>query len=236
MEFSKAGRMTRLSPYRTPGYRKAMRGALAIAVSFVPVILDWTCHNHIAAVGNPVSVKEKEPSSSLTREDEVQKKHLPGQLGSFDYEPQVLTDGKDYDYIVVGCGTTGCPLAATLADDGRSVLVIERGPVRSFETSLNAMEASRTGPAMDDDGISESYRTTQGVRTRSAAVMGGRTALYPATYAEESPSYFRYLTQALPKAQWDQTLIDEASSYVRRVLEKVATPVNAQTEVFEETL
>lgn len=45
--------------------------------------------------------------------------------------------------------------------------------------------------------------------TRSAAVVGGRAALYPATYAEESPSYFEYLTHALPEAKWDQTLIDE---------------------------
>lgn len=38
---------------------------------------------------------------------------------------------RKYDYIVVGGGVVGCPLARTLAESGKTVLLIERGGSRS---------------------------------------------------------------------------------------------------------
>lgn len=46
------------------------------------------------------------------------RKDLYGQPLAFNDGRQIPTDDKLYDYIVVGCGTSGCPLAATLAGNG----------------------------------------------------------------------------------------------------------------------
>ncbi|KAF9892638.1 hypothetical protein FE257_001040 [Aspergillus nanangensis] len=51
--------------------------------------------------------------------------------GSEGPEPVPIPDGLAYDYIVVGGGAAGLPLVDRLSEAGKSVLLIERGPVSS---------------------------------------------------------------------------------------------------------
>ncbi|XP_054166540.1 L-sorbose 1-dehydrogenase-like [Oppia nitens] len=46
----------------------------------------------------------------------------------------------NYDYIVVGAGSSGCPVARRLSDRGYSVLLLEAGPVQSFITDVPGVE------------------------------------------------------------------------------------------------
>ncbi|KAJ9551016.1 hypothetical protein OSB04_015061 [Centaurea solstitialis] len=60
----------------------------------------------------------------------------------FTYEATDFTPAHEYDYIIVGGGTAGCPLAATLSEKF-SVLLLERGGVAGsdpnvlYETNLH---------------------------------------------------------------------------------------------------
>ncbi|GKB11645.1 (R)-mandelonitrile lyase-like protein [Tanacetum coccineum] len=53
----------------------------------------------------------------------------------FTYETTDFTLAQEYDYIIVGGGTAGCPLAATLSEN-YSVLLLERGGVASFDANI----------------------------------------------------------------------------------------------------
>ncbi|PFH32827.1 GMC oxidoreductase [Besnoitia besnoiti] len=98
-----------------------------------------------------------------------------------------------YDFIVVGCGAVGCPLARTLADAGNRVLVLERGKERAKEKTPHAMDIFGAGKAVADETLSQLIQTNQGVRSQAAAVMGGGTSINMAIVAMENKEYFEYL-------------------------------------------
>lgn len=123
---------------------------------------------------------------------------------------EALAVGKHYDYIVVGGGTAGCAIAATLSAN-YSVLVIERGGspygVRSIEnergvfTSLSNTD-KHTSPAQDfvsEDGVT-------GVRGR---VLGGTSALNFGFYSRANLPYILSMG-------WNVTQVMEAYEWVEK--------------------
>eukprot|EP00070_Physeter_catodon_P037210 XP_028344104.1 uncharacterized protein LOC112062824 [Physeter catodon] len=110
---------------------------------------------------------------------------------------QAIPEDPDvYDFIIVGCGAAGCPLASYLALKGE-------------------------GMAIGDEAISQPYVTRKGIRTHVAAVMGGGTAIDLAIYVEETKDYFDYLNKQYPAYKFHWLTIqqgDEAISqpYVTR--------------------
>uniref|UniRef100_A0A2K1YD51 Glucose-methanol-choline oxidoreductase N-terminal domain-containing protein n=1 Tax=Populus trichocarpa TaxID=3694 RepID=A0A2K1YD51_POPTR len=124
-------------------------------------------------------------------------------MSSVSSAPHVLY----YDYIVIGGGTSGCPLAATLSQ-GASVLVLERGGspygnpkimnIANFADSL-----SDTSP----NSASQQFISDDGVYNARARVLGGESALNAGFYTHASVDYMR-------KAGWNPEFVDESYAWV----------------------
>jgi choline dehydrogenase-like flavoprotein len=75
---------------------------------------------------------------------------------------------KLYDVIVVGAGAGGCPLAQTMAEQGLSVLLLERGG----EQVYNSHQLITSLAAIADE-CAESIRSVSGVTVTTGNCMGG---------------------------------------------------------------
>ncbi|GLT70276.1 hypothetical protein SLA2020_423670 [Shorea laevis] len=116
-----------------------------------------------------------------------------------------------YDYIIIGGGTSGCPLAATLSQGAR-VLVLERGGspynnpnitnIANFAASLE--DTSPTSPA-------QQFVSQDGVFNARARVLGGGSALNAGFYTHASPNYVK-------EAGWNQTLVNQSYEWVERLV------------------
>ncbi|CEM37164.1 unnamed protein product [Vitrella brassicaformis CCMP3155] len=124
-----------------------------------------------------------------------------------------------YDYIVVGGGAAGAPLAATLAEDGDTdVLLLERGGYRS--ENWEGKIIAGLGIGLRNPEISQDLVTTENHITQLANVLSGGTALSAGVYIEENAQYFDALRAK--GANFDQRIVDNAFEWVR---EQVATPM-----------
>ncbi|KAL1559200.1 (R)-mandelonitrile lyase [Salvia divinorum] len=101
-----------------------------------------------------------------------------------------------YDYIIVGGGTTGCPLAATLSE-GFRVLVLEgRGggipfgvpnlmSRNSFLTTLMEVDAH--------DSPAQAFTSEDGVPNARGRVLGGSRAINAGFYSKANPGFYAKL-------------------------------------------
>lgn len=98
-----------------------------------------------------------------------------------------------YDYIIVGGGTAGCPLAATLSQN-YSVLLLERGG--SPYGNPNITNLSTFGSALSDlspASPSQRFISEDGVINARARVLGGGSCLNAGFYTRAPPDYIRYI-------------------------------------------
>lgn len=121
-----------------------------------------------------------------------------------------LPSEDSYDYIIVGGGTAGCPLAATLSQKFR-VLVLERGGigysdpnVMNQEGFLRTLMDSRTynSPA-------QLFTSEDGVPNARGRVLGGSSAINAGFYSRADGDFFT--TSGLP---WDLKLVNESYEWV----------------------
>uniref|UniRef100_A0A7N0ZXS6 Glucose-methanol-choline oxidoreductase N-terminal domain-containing protein n=1 Tax=Kalanchoe fedtschenkoi TaxID=63787 RepID=A0A7N0ZXS6_KALFE len=113
-----------------------------------------------------------------------------------------------YDYIIIGGGTAGCPLAATLSQGGASVLLLERGG--SPYCNPNITNMGEFGAALWDlspSSPSQRFVSEDGVINARARVLGGGTCLNAGFYTRASGSY-------VEQAGWDGRLVNESYSWV----------------------
>ncbi|CEM31533.1 unnamed protein product [Vitrella brassicaformis CCMP3155] len=116
--------------------------------------------------------------------------------GSFLHEPQIGGKGAAYfDYIVVGGGAAGCPLAFTLAEDGYHVLLIERGG--KLEEHPEALTPWGWGPGLNNPDLAQQIRTIDRTITHVGNVLSGGTALTAGLQIAEVAEYFDYLEHEL---------------------------------------
>ncbi|KAK1416887.1 hypothetical protein QVD17_26006 [Tagetes erecta] len=116
---------------------------------------------------------------------------------------------KKYDYIIVGGGTAGCPLAATLSQN-YSVLLLERGgvPFTNINVSLLSnfhLTLADTSPS----SASQFFVSTDGVFNARARVLGGGTSINAGFYTRASTRYVK-------RVGWDAKLVNESYRWVEK--------------------
>ncbi|KAH7557555.1 hypothetical protein ACOSQ2_027614 [Xanthoceras sorbifolium] len=114
-----------------------------------------------------------------------------------------------YDYIIIGGGTSGCPLAATLSENA-TVLVLERGgspysnprmtDMTNFATSLSDISPT---------SMSQQFISEDGVYNARARVLGGGSVLNAGFYTRASAHYVR-------RVGWWQPLVDQSYQWVEK--------------------
>ncbi|XVF13220.1 hypothetical protein REPUB_Repub08aG0189600 [Reevesia pubescens] len=114
-----------------------------------------------------------------------------------------------YDYIIVGGGTAGCPLAATLSQNA-TVLLLERGGSPYGDPNISNM-ASFGAPLSDLSRWSPSQRfiSEDGVINARARVLGGGSCLNAGFYTRAASEYVR-------QAGWDGRLVNESYQWVEK--------------------
>ncbi|KAG2312395.1 hypothetical protein Bca52824_023952 [Brassica carinata] len=114
-----------------------------------------------------------------------------------------------YDYIIIGGGTSGCALAATLSQNA-TVLVLERGgspydnptatDIQNFATTL-----SNTSPK----SWSQLFVSEDGVYNTRARVLGGGSVLNAGFYTRAGDDYVK-------EAEWKSDEVEAAYEWVER--------------------
>ncbi|WOG99154.1 hypothetical protein DCAR_0518502 [Daucus carota subsp. sativus] len=94
--------------------------------------------------------------------------------------------GKAYDYIIVGGGTAGCPLAATLSQNF-SVLLLERGGVPFTNRNVSFLRNFHISLAdLSPTSASQYFISSEGVFNSRARVLGGGTCINAGFYTRPS--------------------------------------------------
>ncbi|KAM7494550.1 hypothetical protein LguiB_029159 [Lonicera macranthoides] len=115
-----------------------------------------------------------------------------------------------FDYIIIGGGTSGCALAATLSQSTATVLLLERGDSPYTYPNVNhitgfAATLADTSPT----SASQLFVSSDGVINHRARVLGGGSALNAGFFTRASEMY-------VGRVGWDQRLVNESYEWVER--------------------
>ncbi|XP_022148088.1 protein HOTHEAD-like [Momordica charantia] len=114
-----------------------------------------------------------------------------------------------YDYIIVGGGTAGCPLAATLSQKF-SVLLLERGGVPFANSNVSFLKNFHITLAdISPTSASQAFISTDGVLNARARVLGGGSCINAGFYTRAS---WRFIE----KVGWDAKLVNESYPWVEK--------------------
>ncbi|KAJ8767665.1 hypothetical protein K2173_018223 [Erythroxylum novogranatense] len=128
---------------------------------------------------------------------------------SFVHDASLAPPISHYDYIVVGGGTAGCPLAATLSQKA-TVLLLERGG--SPYGNPNITDLANFGASLSDlspTSPSQRFISEDGVINARARVLGGGSCLNAGFYTRAANEYVRHVG-------WDGVLVNESYNWVER--------------------
>ncbi|WOL20400.1 protein HOTHEAD-like isoform X1 [Canna indica] len=119
------------------------------------------------------------------------------------------TLSKGYDYIIVGGGTAGCPLAATLSQN-YSVLLLERGGSPYGNLNISYMQNFHISLADNSpNSPSQPFISTDGVINARARVLGGGTCINAGFYSRASSRF-------IEEAGWDSGLVNESYPWIEK--------------------
>ncbi|KAL0012745.1 hypothetical protein SO802_007853 [Lithocarpus litseifolius] len=119
-----------------------------------------------------------------------------------------------YDYIIVGGGTAGCPLAATLSHSYK-VLVLERGGVPHGETNLMSQEGFLATLMEADtyDSPAQPFTSEDGVQNARGRVLGGSSAINAGFYSRADDDFYKK-----SGVNWDIRVVNQSYEWVERAI------------------
>uniref|UniRef100_A0A5B6YFU4 Glucose-methanol-choline oxidoreductase N-terminal domain-containing protein n=1 Tax=Davidia involucrata TaxID=16924 RepID=A0A5B6YFU4_DAVIN len=130
---------------------------------------------------------------------------------TFMHEATTAPNTSYYDYIIVGGGTAGCPLAATLSQN-YSVLLLERG--NSPYGNPNITNLTTFGQALSDlspTSPSQRFISEDGVISARARVLGGGSCLNAGFYTRAPTNYVK-------RVGWDGRLANESYQWAEKLV------------------
>ncbi|XP_010537546.1 PREDICTED: (R)-mandelonitrile lyase-like [Tarenaya hassleriana] len=119
-----------------------------------------------------------------------------------------------YDYIVVGGGTAGCPLAATLSQSYR-VLLLERGGVPYNRANLMSRDGFLS-TLIDVNGVdspAQAFTSEDGVPNARGRVLGGSSAINAGFYSRADIQFFKN-----SGVNWDLRAVNQSYDWVERAI------------------
>ncbi|PIA40072.1 hypothetical protein AQUCO_02500060v1 [Aquilegia coerulea] len=121
---------------------------------------------------------------------------------------------EEYDYIIVGGGTAGCPLAATLSENHK-VLVLERGGHTLEYPNLWSQEGFLTTLTQINtyDSPAEPFTSEDGVANARGRVLGGSSAINAGFYSRADPDFFDQ-----SGFTWNLDLVNRSYDWVENVV------------------
>ncbi|XP_059640419.1 protein HOTHEAD [Cornus florida] len=130
---------------------------------------------------------------------------------TFMHEATSAPDISYYDYIIIGGGTAGCPLAATLSQN-YSVLLLERGGSPYGNPNITDLAAFGQ-PLSDPSPTSPSQRfiSEDGVINARGRILGGGSCLNAGFYTRAATDYVR-------QVGWDGRLVNDSYQWVEKVV------------------
>ncbi|KAG6390768.1 hypothetical protein SASPL_148513 [Salvia splendens] len=119
-----------------------------------------------------------------------------------------------YDYIIVGGGTAGCPLAATLSE-GFRVLVLERGGIPFGVPNLMSRDGFLTTLMEVDahDSPAQAFTSEDGVPNARGRVLGGSSAINAGFYSRADPQFY-----AKSGIDWDLRMVNQSYEWVEKAI------------------
>ncbi|KAL4028743.1 hypothetical protein IC575_011954 [Cucumis melo] len=128
----------------------------------------------------------------------------------FVHDASDLPTEEEYDYIIIGGGTAGCPLAATLSSNF-SVLLLERGSEPTKYPSVLKEQSFLNVYTVEDDGENPFQRfvSEDGVENLRGRVLGGTSMLNGGFYSRGHREFFE-----TAGVKWDMELVKKAYEWV----------------------
>ncbi|KAA8535483.1 hypothetical protein F0562_030486 [Nyssa sinensis] len=149
--------------------------------------------------------------------------HLPGILSGtesdlsylkFVFDATEFPPVEEYDYIVVGGGTAGCPLAATLSTN-YSVLILERGGVGHLDPLVMRQDRVLMSlvEANDKDSPAQVFASKDGIANARGRVLGGSNMINGGFYSRADENF--YMKSGI---NWDMKAVNKSYEWVEETI------------------
>ena len=125
-----------------------------------------------------------------------------------------LPENEEYDYIIIGGGTAGCPLAATLSSKF-SILLLERGSDPNKYPSVLNEQGLLNVFVEEDDGENPFQRfvSEDGMEIIRGRVLGGGSMVNAGFYSRGHGEFFESAG-----VDWDMELVEKGYEWVEETV------------------